>query len=435
MSEAEPDASAEPPRPARPPLPPSRWAGWLATATAGLTPVLAYIGHLGFAPLIALIGLLALPLFYRSRRPDIGMALMTALAVWAVASMVWSVAVPAHPDLRTYKAVESMTGVKLVLELALYGAAVAASFRLSTAAATRTSWVLAIGLLAGAALFLVEALLKAPLYQIYRTAVGQPTRPDWAMRDVASMAYVLAILFWPVTLRLWRGRLLIAAGAMAAAIVVGSYLLNADAPLAALLVSSVAFAAVRLWGRPALLVWMGGAALYFLAAPVLVHALGAGSLIHPAADDIRVQSWAIRLDIWRFAADRIFERPFFGWGLDAARMFSPHIPLHTHNAAIQIWLELGAVGAAIAALFWVWIGGRLDAMEATDRPLAAAACACASAYLTIGALSFGVWQEWWLAIGALCAMVCAIMAAARRHQPIASPPPGGEELKAPQPLP
>ncbi|MEO6341223.1 MAG: hypothetical protein ABIO39_14370, partial [Caulobacteraceae bacterium] len=44
-------------------------------------------------------------------------------------------------------------------------------------------------------------------------------------------------------------------------------------------------------------------------------------------------------------------------------------------------------------------------VEARDRTLAAVGAATALAYLTIGALSFGIWQEWWLALGALAAGV------------------------------
>jgi O-antigen ligase len=407
LDEADP---AEVPPPARE----SRWAGWVTAGVAGLTPLLAYLWSLGFAAVVALAGLLCLPLLFRNRRPDLGQGLLLALVVWALASMAWSVATPLHPDLHDYDSIESITGVKLALELGLYGAFVGGALMLSKAAGQRTSLVLAAGLLAITVVFLVDAVSKAQVYQWIRVLAGQPQRPDWAMRDVARVAYVLALLFWPAYLRLEQAGLIILAAVMAVAMVAGAYLLNADAPFAALIVSGAVFAAVRFLGRPALLVWIGGVALYFLAAPLIVHALGHGVLIHPAAGDIRVESWAIRTDIWRFAADRILEKPFFGWGLDAARTFSPNIPLHTHNAAIQIWLELGAVGAAITVLFWLWLGGRIDAIEARDRPLAAAAAACASAYLTIGALSFGVWQEWWLGLGALSVAAIAALAAARR---------------------
>jgi hypothetical protein len=45
-----------------------------------------------------------------------------------------------------------------------------------------------------------------------------------------------------------------------------------------------------------------------------------------------------------------------------------------------------------------------------------------AAYLVIGGLSFGVWQEWWLALGALTAAVCAGLAAGRRAEPLAGDP-------------
>jgi hypothetical protein len=39
----------------------------------------------------------------------------------------------------------------------------------------------------------------------------------------------------------------------------------------------------------------------------------------------------------------------------------------------------------------------------------AAVAASASVYLLFGALNFGVWQEWWLGLGALVAVVAALL--------------------------
>jgi len=419
MSLTAADAGTAPPRPALQPAPPSALAAALVVGVCGLTPVLAYLWSLGFAAVVALAGLLAAPLLFRSRRPSLGLAILLALTVWAVVSALWSVATPAHPDFSRYKAVEQFIAPKLVFQLALYGAFVAAAFRLSPRGGSLAALVLAVGMVLLALLFLAEAVLKAPLYQWIRAAAGQATRPDWAMRDVARSGYVLALLFWPAALRFSSRRLWPVFAAMAAAALVGAYLLNADAPFAALGVSTLVFLAVRFGGRPAVLAMAAAVVVYFLAAPLVVLALDQGQLLHPAPGDIRMQSWAIRLDIWRFATQRILEHPLWGWGLDAARTFGPEIPLHTHNAAIQVWLELGAVGALLTALFWAWVMMRVEQLEALDRPMAAAAAAAASAYLTIGALSFGVWQEWWLALGALVAVVCVALAKSREalHPP------------------
>jgi O-antigen ligase len=123
-------------------------------------------------------------------------------------------------------------------------------------------------------------------------------------------------------------------------------------------------------------------------------------------------SWDARLDIWHFATARIIEHPLRGWGLDTSRIFT-EIPLHTHDAALQIWLELGAIGAALMCLAWVAIFSLINNLAQRDRNLGAVAAATAVTYLTIGALSFGVWQEWWLALGALAFATIAMLDRAR----------------------
>jgi len=121
-------------------------------------------------------------------------------------------------------------------------------------------------------------------------------------------------------------------------------------------------------------------------------------------------SWDARLDIWAFAAGNIQQHPLRGWGLDASRMFGPGIQLHPHDAALQVWLELGLIGAVAAAVVWVALFAGLH-RDRSDLRVAASA-GCGAVYLTFSAFSFGVWQEWWVA---LAAMACAICIALQRQ--------------------
>jgi O-antigen ligase len=125
-------------------------------------------------------------------------------------------------------------------------------------------------------------------------------------------------------------------------------------------------------------------------------------------------SWSQRMGYWRHAQDWIGDHPLRGWGLDASRMFAPGIRLHPHDAALQIWLELGLIGAVAAAVLWVAILAGLS----RPRPDAAVAAGagCAMAYLTFNAVSFGVWQEWYLALGALACAVCAALMRQPAHE-------------------
>ena len=139
-----------------------------------------------------------------------------------------------------------------------------------------------------------------------------------------------------------------------------------------------------------------------------------------------------RLTIWSFTARNIADKPLFGWGFDGARaipggktiipvvrlkgcaqtappvvvpgrdqpvagdcvLWEESLPLHPHNAWLQIWLELGGIGAVLAA-WLVWgLTERLGG-QAAAPPDRAAAIATLVAALVVCSVSYGFWQSWW----------------------------------------
>lgn len=126
----------------------------------------------------------------------------------------------------------------------------------------------------------------------------------------------------------------------------------------------------------------------------------------------RVQASAYhRLIIWNFASDRIAERPWFGWGLDSSRaipggrdvaQLPPDpwgqgglLPLHPHNAALQVRLELELIGLIIVLLLIAVPLWRLPD-RISNRSSLAAALGAATVMLVVAFASFGIWQSWWL---------------------------------------
>lgn len=185
-----------------------------------------------------------------------------------------------------------------------------------------------------------------------------------------------------------------------------------------------------------------GAALFSLAwprlGPRLVGALVASAVLVmpllvgfiPKTPSASLPLSAVhRLVIWDFAAARIAEKPLAGWGLEASRalpggrarpdaatldrlnittpaqrefLVLAHVevmPLHPHNGALQLWLELGGIGALLGAALILALG---FAAAGSAAP-AVGAGMLASAAVT-GMLSFGLWQAWWVA-SLLLAMV------------------------------
>jgi O-antigen ligase len=130
-----------------------------------------------------------------------------------------------------------------------------------------------------------------------------------------------------------------------------------------------------------------------------------------------------RFLIWNFVAERIAERPILGWGMNSSRVIPggktliptdiperhlpggsgeggnmvEQLPLHPHNAPLQLWLELGAVGAIIGGSFV--IGALLVCRRRTAERLdASVATAAVVSAVAISAMSFSIWQSWWLSI-------------------------------------
>jgi len=385
------------------------WCGWVIAAVFALAPLLAWGGPLAFAPVVALAGLLTLPNF-RVREEDRPAAIaVLVLVIWAAGSMVWSPYTPKNPG--------QATGLKLILEAALFGSAITAA---RGASPTPRRWLLrflAWGMALLGVVMIVEAATSAGIYRALRVAMHDPIRPDLGIKNVAQALFILA-LFTPAAMiaavRVGGGWLLWIP--MMVGIAWPSLAFSYDAPLLALVASLIAMGLVLRWPRTAPRVLAGVAATFFLAAPLAVWVTRRLGWYDRLAADVSL-SWSQRMGYWRHAQDWIGDHPLRGWGLDASRMFAPGIRLHPHDAALQIWLELGLIGAVAAAVLWVAILAGLS--RTRPDPAVAAGAGCAVAYLTFNAVSFGVWQEWYLALGALaCAACAALMRQPRRdHHP------------------
>jgi O-antigen ligase len=125
-----------------------------------------------------------------------------------------------------------------------------------------------------------------------------------------------------------------------------------------------------------------------------------------------------RIVIWKNTVKHIRQKPVFGGGFDTARALYgvkdkvrytsttdtgkvvwnsiyETIPLQPHNRVLQVWLELGAVGAVIL------LGLLLAVIRAVDRSIQgrayrAATLGMMTTWLSIASLSFGAWQGWWM---------------------------------------
>lgn len=254
-----------------------------------------------------------------------------------------------------------------------------------------------VGLLIGL-VFLAEELVSE--YRLMALIKGSTANSVSASLNRGATA--LAMLSWPVSAYLWQRGL--HGWAVALPIVAGGVLLASESQAAGLaMVSGGLMILIALAHRQAGRIFlMVTSAVLIAGAPfvaVRLYALGWQSATWlPASSQQRVQ-------IWNTAADMIAQNPLFGWGFDASRVISRQaitntdgsaglMFLHPHNAPLQVLLELGAVGGAIAVvILWV-IVARLERLPTPSRICGQA---CFVATLAIASTAYGVWQNHWLA--------------------------------------
>ncbi len=410
--------------------PAPRIAGAVLTLVAVVYPILGAAAPKGLAPLFLAAGALALfdPAVRRRLRawvaaPRPGASFPLALAAglaWLLATAIWALEPATSARLWPSLAVMSALGLALV----------AAGGVLDPRRSARIALLAAVGATAFAAFVAGEMETSGRITRALVAAWNQTTPWYSPMPTYANLlgpaSATLAILAWPAAFALWRRSPWIGAAFVAAM----AFVLLTQTMLAsfvAFVAGVLAGALVWLWRRRGAMLVAAGIALaniaLFVAAPLIVARIDSGAL----SLDLSA-SWIQRLYILAFALDRIAEHPVLGWGLDAARavgrgVAGPYpgtsaLPLHPHNLWAQIWLEAGAIGVALAA----WLVWRVLAAcaRAGASPIArAAATGLAVTYLMIGNISYGAWQNWWLAVAWLGA---ALMAAATAGEGAAAPP-------------
>jgi O-antigen ligase len=349
-----------------------------------LTPAAGVAGGMAMAPLQGLAGLAGARGVTATARLAWPFLLF---ALWAATSSMWSPMARPDQALKVLGAI--VTGALLV---GAVSQANAADRRLAGAATAAAVLILAL-------YCAVEAGFDMPLNRLDEPG----TERGILERNPGKGVSILVALLWPAAMfaltlaRPWRFVLLAALVGLAAPLTLQFNLAaNAAGLLAGVVGCALAWAAPRV----APLAASALAALWLLLAPFLTPLL-------PKVEALPL-SWRMRGEIWDFAIARIQEKPWFGWGLDGARAFGETllsldglpfraIPLHPHSFSIHVWLETGAVGALLLAFAMVWTGRAAARQIASDRRAAAALC---GAIFTLGAIwnvSYGAWQEWWMA--------------------------------------
>lgn len=369
-----------------------------------LVPPFAVAAPQSLVLLLALAGVVSLVAAVRSRE-----ALVPARALWAIGALVVWCAVGALWSIEPRTSI--LSGVRLAT-LAFVGVHLMAAWgRLDAAQQRLVGGALVVGL----AVAVVALLLEYGGPHLVSRLVSAKAQGvlDGGKSVANRSAGIIVLLGGPAVFfalaAAWRWPAAVLAVLMITAVLISD---NSTARVA-LAAALLAFAATMAVGRAALIAGRVVAVLLVVALPILTAFIPDPHLSY-GQWGWQHASLHHRLSIWRFVGERIAEKPVLGWGMDAARTMpggedsitvtlpdgtrsleEQLLPLHPHNAILQVWLELGLPGAlALAALLW-WVIGRVGHLP--SRSAQAFGLGAVMAGLIIACASFGFWQSWWQA--------------------------------------
>ena len=279
----------------------------------------------------------------------------------------------------------------------------AAAILARLAPARLPSWALPLGagLLAAACLYIVASLALGLAPQAWlgqRVALFMFNRPLLTLLLLAGpLAAFLALRGYPL-----------AAGALVAVTALAILRSISGAATLGLLAGGVMFAIGRLAPRHVALALAAlTLALAFALAPVegdILHRL----MPEAAHERLTQSSSRARVAIAQSFGAAVAQAPWIGSGygmglrfadVPAAQALEPEMRAmlavgHPHNSFLQIWSELGLVGAMLAALVAFLA---LRAVAALPRLLFAAALGLLGAAVAVMFVEHGAWQGWWTA--------------------------------------
>jgi O-antigen ligase len=382
-------------------------------------PILAAVAPLGMAPLFTVATVAALIIYLRDHRqwpwPGRPMRLIAlAFISWLALSALWTVALP--ETLRFLP--------RAILYIVMGLGTVVAAQRIPAEERRVTDLCLLVGLVLGLILFAVEIATDGAIASGFHWLVkGEPR--VFEAGSLNRSAAVFAILCFPAALAAqrrfgWRIALLLLAATLALSVAVQGH----KAALSVAIGVGV-LAAGLLLGRRLIPLVAAGAVVLIVTAPLQPAVL---AVVPGPWTTSETPSVTHRILIWQFVSDHVRERPLLGWGLNTSRVMpggklgpmegTELLPLHPHNAPLQLWLELGGIGALIAAAGVAAGVLSLRRLFRTPPEIGLAAAGVAAAGLA-AAVGYGAWQGWWIStLWLAAAAIVAVAPAADQSVPV-----------------
>ncbi|MES2607183.1 MAG: O-antigen ligase family protein [Pseudomonadota bacterium] len=234
---------------------------------------------------------------------------------------------------------------------------------------------------------------------------------------LSKVGMTISIAIWPVLYNqpFWK------VGIFCAILMVIMPILDCDTAIVSLLLSLCAYGIASIESK---LFWR------FIQAKVLIICLSLPFIFNIFLTDKNIYeinkvlhsySYIHRLHVWQYTSQKIMERPWVGFGLNAGTqdevggqfitkpfyyefkngegtlqnpIVGKQIPNHPHNVILQWWLESGLIGVLWWTALLVFL---IEKIRQLQTPARKVAFAFFTSNMMIILFSIGFWQSWWWA--------------------------------------
>jgi len=383
----------------------------LVLALAGaVLPGLAVLADKAVVPFLLLTTLVAGRLAWREgwrpARPDAAIWAVMAVFAWGLVSCFWST-VPLHG---------AQTAVRLTVLVLVGWCLIDVARHVSAHAGNTILLAWTGGFLAALAIIAIEVGFNQP---IYRTLTATAFDEAVMLSRINRGATFLAIVIWPLAVALSAkygrgsaiGLVLVTAGTIV--------MTPSGSAKVAILVGVAVFGLAWVRWQLGVAAIVVGLVFGVAASPWTVqrvHQVGAHAL------DMMPRNAALRIDYWAYAGELALRRPVFGLGFESARTIPDmegdglaaadgvKVLFHPHNGGLQVWLELGGVGAILA------LGMAVLTIRACLRAadlVRVAALTVLGVTAQIALVTYSLWQTQWIATMLWAVVATVLLGGAR----------------------
>lgn len=251
-------------------------------------------------------------------------------------------------------------------------------------------------------------------YPLYRLLHGITVENTVAPAVINRALIVICVLLWPTLYKLWTEK----------NIIITAILIITTSLAISLSVCQSAMIALIFGALTLLISTQRPKALLYIIGAGIIIGIFSSPWIAQYLFDLRpeiLMNWtganaAQRIELWDFVARKALESPWYGWGIESTRhidnfdsakiFYSTTRIIHPHNFALQLWIELGILGALSGAAFIMLCIKNILIINKKQLPFIIAGF---TTILIINLVGYGIWQGWLVGIEFMTILIFIVM--------------------------